>query len=340
MYHSNWKGNHYQAGFQYGSMLLHQHMDTSYLKRGEQCVVFAKRCIPIYQKFYPEILQEIKGFSDGLQVDWKEIASFLFSMYSFVFDNRCSCFAFGNNGKTILAKNSDFSIFAENVCDSVYYCMDNGYRFVGNTTAWTEMEDGVNEYGLAVALTFVYPTKIAYGFNAGMLVRYLLEKCKTTKEAVQALQKLPISSAQTITLADKSGKIALVECNCECIKVITNDSDLKNMENVEYSDKNFVFTTNHFVSDSMCVYQYSGEDDCYSHRRYQTLCNAFQNEIGDSLQFAKDLLSGKKGFLCQYDRQKGMDTIWSSIYDVTDNKIYRAEGNPAVKEFVEDKRLQ
>ena len=37
------------------------------------------------------------------------------------------------------------------------------------------MEDGINEYGLAVGLTFVYPKITKAGFNAGMLVRYLKE---------------------------------------------------------------------------------------------------------------------------------------------------------------------
>ena len=37
------------------------------------------------------------------------------------------------------------------------------------------MEDGINEHGLAIGLTFVYPKIRGAGFNAGMLVRYLLE---------------------------------------------------------------------------------------------------------------------------------------------------------------------
>ena len=69
------------------------------------------------------------------------------------------------------------------------------------------MEDGVNEYGLAVGLTFIYPQDIIPGFNAGMLVRYLLEKCKTVKEAISFLKEVPIASNQTITLSDSIGDI-------------------------------------------------------------------------------------------------------------------------------------
>lgn len=155
-----------------------------------------------------------------------------------------------------------------------------------------------------------------------MLLRYILEKCQNTQQAIQAIQKLPIASAQTITIADKKGEIALVECNCE--KVIVT---------IPPKNKKAVFATNHFVSKEMYSYQYKGEDDCYSHRRWQTLQKAFEYENKYTIPYAMDLLSGKKGFLCQYDRQKGMDTIWSVIYDLTENKMYRTKGNPSKKDF-------
>ena len=129
---------------------------------------------------------------------------------------------------------------------------------------------------------------------------------------------------QTITLADKTGDIAVVECNCDRIS-------LRN-------DKPFVFTTNHFNNSDMLKYQYDGEDDIHSHKRYETLKNALSN-CNCCVEFSKELLSGKKGFLCQYDKKLGIDTIWSSIFDLTDMIIYRAEGNPSRKKFNIDKRL-
>lgn len=88
-------------------------------------------------------------------------------------------------------------------------------------TAFVQMEDGINEHGLAIGLTFVYPKIRGVGFNAGMLVRYLLEKCKNTKEAIKHLKMLPIASQQVLIIADSYGDIASVECNNEkCILFI------------------------------------------------------------------------------------------------------------------------
>ncbi len=81
------------------------------------------------------------------------------------------------------------------------------------------------------------------------------------------------------------------------------------------------------------MYQYKGQDDCYSHKRLQTLQKAFEYQKEYTVSFAMDLLSGKKGFLCQYDRKEGIDTIWSVIYDLTENKVYMTKGNPSQKDF-------
>ena len=45
--------------------------------------------------------------------------------------------------------------------------------------------------------------------------------------------------------------------------------------------------------------------------------------------FVKHLLSGRYGFLCQYGRSSGHDTVWSVAYDLMRHRIFRSEGNPA-----------
>ena len=44
--------------------------------------------------------------------------------------------------------------------------------------------------------------------------------------------------------------------------------------------------------------------------------------------------------MCQYDRRKGADTVWSVVYDVKNKKIYRVEGNPSRKPYKEDLRFK
>ncbi len=61
--------------------------------------------------------------------------------------------------------------------------MSDSYAFWGNTTAFVEMEDGVNQAGLTIALTSVFPDQLKPGINVGMILRMLLEKCKTVERS-------------------------------------------------------------------------------------------------------------------------------------------------------------
>lgn len=51
---------------------------------------------------------------------------------------------------------------------------------------------------------------------------------------------------------------------------------------------------------------------------------------------AQQLLSGDFGFMCEYDRSTGKDTVWSCVYDLPSSQVYRAAGNPAKNPFKED----
>ena len=208
----------------------------------------------------------------------------------------------------------------------IYQFSNESYAFNGNTTACVEIEDGINEYGLAVGLTSVYPTVKKPGLNAGMMLRLFLEKCKTVNEVIELIKTLPIASSQTFILADTSGNNALIECNAEKTEIVSNSKT--------------VWATNLFHTKKMEKYNNYEIDDWNGELRYQTIAKAVLKEQINSFDDVVDLLSGKYGFLCQYERRTGKDTVWSVIYDLKQKKIYRVEGNPSRKKFVEDKRFK
>ena len=203
MYHAHFRGTHYEAGYRWGSLLLkHKNiiLENIPFPITQDRIDYALSCLPLYEKYYPEIVEEIKGLADGQQCDVRILQAVLFSMYSMPPACNCSCFAFANNHEVLLGRNSDFLTEIEKLNLNVIYKLTDGtYSFTANTTAFVEMEDGVNEQGLAVGLTSVYPIQYKPGFNAGLLLRYLLEKCKNVMEAVSCLHQLPIASAQTLT---------------------------------------------------------------------------------------------------------------------------------------------
>lgn len=333
MYHGRFKGTHYEVGYKWGKLLANHGKKLDFcptFELTEEKYEFARQCVEEYEKYFPEILDEIKGIAEGNKVPVETLQAMLFSMYCFEFDNKCTCFAISSKDEIIFGRNSDFLVNLEKLYMNCIYKLNNSYSFNANTTAYVQMEDGVNEHGFSIGLTFIYPKLRKPGFNAGMLVRYLLEKCKTTEEAIKELHHIPIASAQTITMADINGDIAVVECNPEKIIVIRQEPK-----------EHFVATANNFNSIDMKQYRNPDIDDWRSDERYFTAYNALKdNKDNYSVKFAEDILSGKYGFMCQYNRKTNADTVWSVIYDLKRKQIWRVEGNPSRKGFKEDLRMK
>lgn len=333
MYHGRFKKSHYEAGFNFGRLLYNNGkiISNNYtFQITKERKKFAEKCLPIYEKYYPEILEEIKGLARGQNSSYEDFYTFLLSMYCFEFTNHCTCIAVKDKDNILFGRNSDFLVSLESLYMNCLYNLDNAYSFNGNTTAFIEMEDGINEYGLAVGLTFIYPTIIKEGFNAGMLVRYLLEKCKTTDEALALLKSVPIASQQTITIADRTGNIVVVECNCKYLSIIKPTKD-----------ENFVTTANEFNEAKMKQFNNYEVDDWKAEERYKVSYNALKEcQNNYSFDLIRDILSGKYGFMCGYDRKTDADTVWSVIYDIKNNDIYRVEGNPQRKEYKKDTRFK
>ena len=103
------------------------------------------------------------------------------------------------------------------------------------------------------------------------------------------------------------------------------------------SDENFIVAANHFISEEM---SYNNACIIYSSDiRYQTAYNALKNiDFINGIEHAKAILSGKHGFICQYHKVLNFETIWSSVFDISNGKIFRAEGNPSRATFKEDVR--
>ena len=75
--------------------------------------------------------------------------------------------------------------------------------------------------------------------------------------------------------------------------------------------------------------------------RYNTVINAFRAYRGnDIISCIEEILKGRHGFMCQYEKGLNFETIWSSVFDLDTLDIYRAEGDPRRKKYISDERLK
>jgi predicted choloylglycine hydrolase len=340
MYHPRFQGNHYEMGEKFGSIVkklgvkFPMNLDRFQKEHGKKSGVLLKQ-------YFPEVSDEIKGVTDISGIDNELFTAWMMCMgccmYNLDTDQNaeirgCTAFSFEQNGDIYYGRDNDLPPFLKEVSKSILYKPDNENHFLLNTSSFINGEEGINNHGLVIAMTFVLSRleEIKPGFNSVFIVRYLLEKCKTVDEALKSLKELPIASNCNIIMVDVSGKMIIAECTPERIE-IRKPKDNGN-------GRKFIITVNHFTSEKMK--QYSPIDCEYlSDIRYKTAYNTLSKENEkDGVKLSKDLLSGKYGFMCQYKKELNFDTVWSSVFNLKSGEVFRAEGNPCKTKYIKDDR--
>ena len=82
--------------------------------------------------------------------------------------------------------------------------------------------DGMNEHGLAVSLSFGGTRDRGVGFGIPIILRYILEFCKTTEQAVAVLQRIPTHMAYNVTVLDATYTVNTVELHPNNLPLVSH----------------------------------------------------------------------------------------------------------------------
>lgn len=78
-----------------------------------------------------------------------------------------------------------------------------GRTVMGTSDGLWGLVDGMNDAGLAVSLTFGGRRVVGDGFGVPLILRYVLQTCSTTKEAGEALVRIPTHMSYNVTVVDR-----------------------------------------------------------------------------------------------------------------------------------------
>ena len=82
-------------------------------------------------------------------------------------------------------------------------------------------DDGINDAGLAISLTFGGRKDVGSGFGIPLIMRYVLQTCETVGQAITQLKRIPSHMAYNVTLVDKSADFATVMVAPDQAAVVT-----------------------------------------------------------------------------------------------------------------------
>ncbi len=93
----------------------------------------------------------------------------------------------------------DYRLFDAVVARTAY----DGQRVLGMLDCLWGLLDGVNDAGLAVSLTFGGRPQVGEGFGIPLVMRYVLQTCQTTEEAMRVLCRVPVHMSYNVTALDR-----------------------------------------------------------------------------------------------------------------------------------------
>jgi predicted choloylglycine hydrolase len=112
-----------------------------------------------------------------------------------------------SRGEPVLVRNYDYHprAFEGTFLHSAW----NGTRtLVASDCLWGVL-DGLNEHGLVVSLAFGGRREVGDGFGIPLILRYVLETCRTVAEAAAVLERVPSHMSYNVSLLDTSGERAV-----------------------------------------------------------------------------------------------------------------------------------
>ncbi len=331
MYKPRLSGSHRDMGFHYGSMLRKKGVDLfSILPRTQQRLEMGRACMDYCRGIYPQIVDEIEGMAEGLDLPELEFATFILTAGAYSFEVGCTAFAFRGGKDVYVTRNHDMFVQLKKTTEATLCRPEEGAWFLAHGDGLIGKEDGINEHGFAVGMTFVAPTAIRPGMNFMVLVRWLLETCSTVAEGLEKLATVKVVTSQCLLLADSSGDMAVVELS----------PDARAVRRAGPGEE-FIVATNQFNDPSMRIYDNRPIPNWYhTTDRFETVTSALATATDRDRLLGPKIASGRTpGFVCGYERSLKFDTLWSVCYCLNDLSVLRAEGNPARVRFKEDRRL-
>jgi predicted choloylglycine hydrolase len=178
-----------------------------YLSQGESKRPELLTCRRMLDKWMPELVPTFERLVALAGRD--PMAARFLSLYGppgFVVG--CSQAAFIGDGGPVLVRNYDYPVSR---LEGILYCTEwTGRQVIGMSDCLWGLLDGINDAGLAASLTFGGRPAVGEGFGIPLVMRYVLEVCATVAEACVVLERIPVHTAQNVTLLDREGDCATV----------------------------------------------------------------------------------------------------------------------------------
>lgn len=173
-----------------------------FLQEGERARPYYLNCLRALRKHMPALLptyERLVELAGGGDLPARFLALYCPPPYL----SGCSQ-AVWTGAEPVLVRNYDYR---PDLCEgAVLKSRWNGRQVIAMNDCLWGVLDGMNEQGLAVSLSFGGRPELGQGFGVPLLLRYILEFCDTTEQAVAVLERVPVHMSYNVTVLDRDGR--------------------------------------------------------------------------------------------------------------------------------------
>lgn len=192
--------------WQYHFERLYPAYSKWFLREGDEARPAYLSCVRALREHMPELLATYEQLVD-LAGGGDRVARLLSLYCPAPYLTGCSQ-AVWTRGQPLLVRNYDY---VPRLWDAaLWHSAWNNRRVISMVDCLWGVLDGMNENGLAVSLSFGGRKVVGRGFGIPLVLRYVLEFCDATAEAVKVLKRIPCHMAYNVTILDARGDHATV----------------------------------------------------------------------------------------------------------------------------------
>jgi predicted choloylglycine hydrolase len=351
-YHINLTGTPYENGQAMGNFVLQDELLSENLadrlrwfnEYDKDLIDFdkAKICEDKTVKRLPSLFDEIRGFTEAVNISYERY------LYYFMFDweiqSHCSQFSIlseitkenkaytGHSWEWTMDASRDGRIQTLEE-DNIYVIKKNeNIAYMGFALNYFGFWNGMNKHGVSANPTGGVPIKESSAkkklFNHGLVVRTILELCKSADEALEIVSEFaPLSSGGgggTLIVSDPSGKSYYIE---------RADTHFEYWQVGQDTDIKYQCATNHFVNPRM--FPYASGKGVHSIVRYNAMnawIEAHKNQITMDTLLEMQQRHLPDGPCCHYYAAY-LGTVRSMVYNLTDRKAMVCFGSPILNDW-------
>jgi isopenicillin-N N-acyltransferase-like protein len=329
------RGTHRELGRQHGEQAARQIKAHIEMMRArprlseEQFRQRVSRFQPMFERYCPHLLEEMRGLAEGAGVTLEEaVLCNIRGELGGAPAAGCTSYAIGRKGtarrEVIAGQNADLGSGTMPLAYVLHLQPKDKPEVLIWTFGGMLGYHGMNSAGVAHFSNALSGGPSArFGMPEYLYERLMLE-CGSTEEVIDILRKLPLASNENFMICDRQGNIADAEATTAGPEVLRDNG------------AGYLAHTNHFLSDRYSTTEnlrLSLADSVPRLRRMDALIKSRYGSIGieDLKRFLSDH-SGHPTSICRHGSD--MQTLASMISEPKERCMHVALGNPCEHRFV------